>query len=112
MNFEDALKEIEKEYQVKRMYNGYAQIELDELFDAFNYMFIGIVDREGKIFLTDNADYAELVDYDRHEKEINELVKKHHLTIDDYHIVKEYSSNKDVKDYLEFLYDLREKFAD
>ena len=42
-NFEKALEEIRKEYEVRRMTSTYAQIELDEFFDWHNYIFIGIL---------------------------------------------------------------------
>ena len=111
MNFEEALEKIAKEYNVRRMYENYAQIEPDELFDDYNFIFIGVRYYDGRVLLTDNADYAELVDYDHYEKEIIKLTKKHHLCFNNYNIEKDYHDNSDVEAYLEFLYDLRDNYS-
>lgn len=111
MNYEEALKEIAKQYKVRRMYEKYAQIETHEFFDGYNFIFIGVREYEGKVLLTDNAEYAELVDYDTYYDEIVELAKKHDVIIDDYHIEKDYTNNDDVKAYFEFLYELRDNYS-
>ena len=59
--FEKALKEIGKEYSVRRVNMTYAQIEFDILFDAYNYIFIGVLYEDNKVILTDFADYAQIL---------------------------------------------------
>lgn len=108
MNYLEALKEIEKEYNCRRITPTYTHISVGVLFDEFNYMFVSVADREGKVMLTDNGEYSEIVDFNRYEKEIKELVEKHHLTLDGHRIDKEYISNDDIKTYIAFLYELRE----
>ena len=111
MNFDEALKEIGKEYNVRQKYENYAQIEFDELFDGYNYMYIAIRVHQGKVLLTDNAGYADLVDYDYYQNEILKLVEKYGLVFDDYYIEKEYHDNSDVKAYVDFLYELRDNYS-
>ena len=113
--FEETLKEIGKKYPVRRMTSTYAQIELDELFDWYNYIFIGVYYRkdENQVILTDNADYAPLCKWEEEDlPEVEKICNKHHINFNDWHIECIYQSNKDVKNYLECLRELSEKYAD
>ena len=113
--FEKALQEIGKEYPVRRMTTTYAQIELDELFDLHNYIFIGVFyDKDNNIvLLTDNADYAPVCGWEEENlPEVEKICKKHNITFSNWHIKCVYQSNQDVKNYLDCLKELSEKYAD
>ena len=113
--FEKALEEIGKEYPVRRMTQTYAQIELDELFDWHNYIFIGILYQKDKsqILLTDNADYAQLCDWEENNLAgVEEICQKHHINFNNWHIECIYQSNEDVSNYLKCLRELSEKYTD
>ena len=107
MEYKEALKEIAKEYPIDENSKTYSQIDTDILFDEDNYIFIGVLSRENKTLLVDYAEYAQLVDYDKYEKQIKELANKYHISINDYHIEKEYSSYEDIKEFTKFLLKLR-----
>ena len=113
--FEKALNEISKEYPVRRMTESYAQIELDELFDWHNYIFIGVFYKKdnSQVILTDNADYAPLCGWEEENlPEVEAVCKKHNITFNNWHIECIYQSNQDVKNYLECLRELSEKYTD
>ena len=114
-NFEKALEEIRKEYEVRRMTSTYAQIELDEFFDWHNYIFIGILylKDSGQVLLTDNADYAPLCGWEEENlPEVEKICRKHHIAFNNWHIECIYHCNQDVDNYLECLRELSEKYAD
>ena len=113
--FEKTLEEIKKEYPVRRMYEGYAQIEFDELFDWCNYIFIGVYYEKEKnqVILTDLADYAPVCNWEEEDlPEVEKICKKHHINFNNWHIECVYHNNQDVKNYLECLRELSEKYAD
>ena len=110
--FEKALKEIGKEYSVRRVNMTYAQIEFDILFDAYNYIFIGVLYEDNKVILTDFADYAQICPWeDKDIPDIEKICQKHNIVFRNYHIECLYNSNEDVKNYLECLLELKEKYA-
>lgn len=113
--FEKALNEISKEYPVRRMTVNYAQIELDELFDWHNYIFIGVfyIKNTNQVILTDKANYAPLCEWEKENlPEVESICKKHNITFSDWYIECVYQSNQDVKNYLECLRELSEKYAE
>ena len=112
-NFEKALEQIKKEFPVRQLTTTYAQIDTDILFDAYNYIFIGILFEDDKIYLTDGADYAQLCEWeDENIPDIEKICQKHNITFVNYHIECFYNSNEDVKNYLECLLELKEKYID
>ena len=114
-SFEKALNEIGKEYPIRRISKNYAQIELDELFDWYNYIFIGVLyDKDNnQVILTDNADYAPLCDWEEEDLfEVEAICKRHHITFNNWHIECIYHTNQDVNNYLECLRELSKVFID
>jgi len=110
--FEKALEEIGKEYSVRRMYEHYAQIEFDILFDAYNYIFIGVLLEDNKIILTDMADYAQICPWEDEDiKDIENICNSHGIIFNNYHIECLYTNNEDVKHYLDCLLELKEKYV-
>ena len=111
MNFDRILEEINKDYPTRRMSEFYAQIELDILFDGYNYIFIGVLFEDNKVILTDFADYAPLCNWeDKDIPDVNKICEKHHVVFRNYHIEKIYNSNQDIKDYLNCLLELKDKY--
>ena len=111
--YEKALEEIKKEYPVRRMTTTYAQIESKILFDDYNYIFIGVLFEEGKIILTDMAEYAQICPWEDEDiPELEKLCQKHGVTFKNYHIERLYHSNEDVKKYLDCLLELKEKYGE
>ena len=110
--FEIALETIKKEYPVRRVNDKYAQIELDILFDDYNYIFIGVLYEKGQVILTDMADYAPLCDWEDEDiPGVSKICQKYGITIINYHIECLYHSNKDVKNYLDCLLALKRKYV-
>lgn len=110
--YENALAEISKEYAIRRISATYAQIEFDILFDAYNYIFIGVLYEDNKVILTDFADYAQICPWeDKDIPELEKICEKHNLVFNNYHIECLYNSNEDIKNYLDCLLELKEKYA-
>lgn len=110
--FEIALEDIKKDFPVRKLTNTYAQIEFDILFDAYNYIFIGVLFEDDNVILTDCADYAEIcpledIDY----PEVERICAKHGIKFNNWHIECLYESNKDIKNYLDCLLELKEKYV-
>lgn len=81
IDFEKILTTIGKDYPVRRMNQSYAQIELDILFDDYNYIFIGVLLEEDKVILTDFADYAEICEWEDEDiAKIEKICSKHGIT--------------------------------
>lgn len=111
--FEKTLEEIKKEYQVRMLTTTYAQIETDILFDAYNYIFIGVLFEDDKIYLTDCAEYTQTCQWeDEDVPEVEKICQKHNLTFKNFHIECFYRSNEDIKNYMECLLELRDKYSD
>lgn len=112
-DFQKVIANIKKEYPtVRQMFEHYAQIDFDILFDPWNYMFIGIYAEDGKIILTDNAQYVETCQIeDEDYQNVAKICEKHGLVFNNWHIECDYNSNKDIKKYLDCLYELQEKYA-
>lgn len=109
--FEAALQEIQKQYPLRRMGKHYAQIELDILFDPYNYIFIGVLFENDQVLLTDMADYAPLCDWeDENVPEVEAICASFGIAFHNYHIECVYHSNGDVKRYLDCLLSLRERY--
>ena len=110
--FEKALKEISKEYSVRRISQTYAQIDFDELFDPYNFIFIGILYEDNKVILTDFADYAQLCPWEDEDiPTLEKICQKYGVSFHNYHIECLYQNNEDIKNYYRCLLELREKFA-
>ena len=110
--FEAILELIKKDYPVRRMGEHYAQIELDELFDPYNYIFIGVLYEDDVVILTDMAEYAEVCEWEEEDlPEVEKICKKHDITFHNWHIECFYHTNEDIKKYLECLLELSEKYA-
>ena len=111
IKFEQAIEEIKKDFPIRKLTTTYAQIETDILFDSYNYIFIGVLYEDGKVILIDNADYAQLMSWSEEEyKEIENICKKHNLLFINWNIECDYISNQDVKNYLDCLLELKEKY--
>ena len=111
--FEKALSQIGKEYTVRKLTTTYAQIELDELFDSYNYIFVGVLFEDNQVILTDNADYAETCKWEEKDlADVKAICDKHHIIFKNWHIECVYQNNQDIKDYLECLRKLSRKYAD
>ena len=111
--FEQALKEISKDYPVRKITTTYAQIEFDILFDAYNYIFIGVLFEDDKVILTDMAEYAQICPWEDEDIiELEKICSKYGVTFKNYHIECLYHSNQDVKNYLDCLLELKEKYAE
>ena len=109
--FEQAIEEIKKVFPIRKLTTTYAQIETEDLFDSYNYIFIGVLFEGDKVILTDNADYAQLMPWCEEEyKQIENICKKHNLSFKNWNIECEYHSNQDVKNYLDCLLELKEKY--
>ena len=112
--FEQALEEIKKEYDVRRMGEYYAQIDTDILFDAYNYIFIGVLFENNQVILTDMADYAQLFSFVNEEEDLIDIAKicqRHGIAFHNYHIECIYHNNDDVKHYLDCLLELSDAYA-
>ena len=114
--FETVLEEIKKEYPLRRMNQTYAQIEFldfDYLFNGHDFIFIGVLYEDEKVFLTDFADYAPLSGWEEEDlPEVEKICQKHGITFRNWTIECLYQSNDDVKRYLECLFELREKYSE
>ena len=112
--FEKALSQIGKEYTVRKLTTTYAQIDfLDELFDAYNCMFIGVLFEDNQVILTDNADYAEICRWEEKDLvDVKAICDKHHIIFKNWHIECVYQNNQDIKNYLDCLRELSEKYVD
>ena len=112
MDFESVLNDIKKEYPLRRFTQTYAQIELDILFDGYNYIFIGVLDEDGKVYLTDFADYAPICNWEDEDiVEVTKICQKHQISFRNYHIECIYHSNDDVKRYLKCLLELKDRYV-
>lgn len=110
-DFEVALETIGKEYPVRRMLETYAQIELDDLFDDYDFIFIGVLYENGQVILTDFADYAPLCNWeDEDVPEVEKICQKYGIAFNNYHIECIYHSNDDIKNYIDCLLALKEKY--
>ena len=111
-DFEKALEQIKVDFPIRQLTTTYAQIELDILFDSYNFIFIGILYEDNKILLTDCADYAEICPWeDEDYPEIERICAKHGLRFNNWTIECEYKNNKDIRHYLDCLLELKEKYA-
>ena len=110
--FEKALSDIKKDYPVRQITTTYAQIEFQILFDSYNFIFIGILFEDDKIILTDFAEYAQICPWeDKDIPELEKICQSHNITFKNYHIECLYHSNQDVKNYLDCILELRDKYA-
>ena len=111
-----AIAEISKEFPtIRRVTTTYAQIDFDELFDWWNYIFIGVLYAKEKdqVILTDMADYAPLCKWEEEDlPEVEKICQKHNITFHNWHIECVYQSNQDIKNYLACLRELSTKYAD
>ncbi len=112
-SYEKALNAIKKDYPLRRMTSTYAQIEFDILFDSYNYIFIGVLSEDDKVILTDLAEYAQICPWEDEDiPELEKLCQKHGVSFKNYHIERLYHSNKDIKQYLNCLLELKEKYGE
>ena len=112
-DYEKALEQIKKQFPVRRMTQTYAQIELDILFDAYNYIFIGVLYENNQILLTDMAEYAEVCQWEDEDiEDIKKICQQYRVIFNNYNIECVYRSNQDVKSYLDCLLALQEKYVE
>ena len=111
IDFDQILLNIGKEYNVRRFSMDYAQIEFDILFDGYNYIFIGVLYENGEVILTDFADYTPLCDWsDEEVPNVERICEKYGITFRNFHIECQYHSNDDIKNYIDCLLALKEKY--
>ena len=68
---------------------------------------------DDKIYLTDFAEYAEVCPWeDKDIPELEKICRKHHIVFKNYHIECLYKSNKDIKNYLDCILELKKKYAE
>lgn len=110
--FDEILKTIGKDYPVRKMTSTYAQIEFDILFDFGNYVFIGVLSREGEALLTDMADYSQLDYWDEEDlPEVERICGQYGVRFHNWHIERPYQSNEDVQKFLDCILALKERFV-
>ena len=111
-DFDSALKNIEKEYPLRRISTTYAQIEFDILFDDYNYIFIGVLFEDNEVILTDMADYSQL-DYWHEENlpEVEKICREYGVRFNNWNIECLYHSNEDIKRYLDCLLAIKDRFV-
>lgn len=106
MEFEKALKEIEKEYKFRWVNKTCVQIDSEQMLDANNYCFVDVLNKNGQALLTDFADHMQIVTLK--EDRVKEICKKHNITWNNYHLECAYESNQDIKNYFECLAEIAE----
>ena len=90
MEFEKAIKEIEKEYKFRWLNKNCIQIDSEQLLDAYNCCFVDVLNKNGQALLTDFADHMQII------------------TLNDYHLECNYASNQDIKNYFACLAEISE----
>lgn len=110
--FDKALQKIKSEFPVRQYTTTYAQIDFDILFDPYNYIFVGVLYEDEKIILTDCADYAQICPWkDEDYPEVEKICAKHGLKFINWHIECLYKDNRDIKNYLNCILELKEKYV-
>ena len=111
MQLREAYREIKAAgYDVRWMNSNAIQIDFDFLFDDFNCAFADVIFTDGKILITDYAEYEEILD-EHTEEDIAEICVKHDCRFDNYHIEKEYNSIDDVKKYEACILEIRKFYS-
>lgn len=106
MEFEKAIKEIEKEYKFRWLNKNCIQIDSEQLLDAYNCCFVDVLNENGQALLTDFADHMQIITLP--EEKVKEICKKHNITWNDYHLECNYASNQDIKNYFACLAEISE----
>ncbi len=106
MEFKKALEEIGKEYKFRWLNQGCVQIDTEQLLDPYNYCFVDVLNDNGEALLTDFADHMQIITLP--EEKVKELCKKYNIIWNDYNLECKYTSNKDIKNYFEFLAEITE----
>ena len=101
MEFEKALKEIEKEYKFRWLNKTCVQIDSEQMLDPYNCCFVDVIDEDGKTLLTDFAENMQIITLP--EDKVKEICKKHNITWNNYHLECVYNTNQDIKNYFDCL---------
>ena len=107
MEFEKALKEIEKEYKFRWLNKTCVQIDSKQMLDSYNCCFVDVLDENGEALLTDFAENMQIITLS--EDKVKEICKKHNITWNNYHLECVYSNNQDIKNYFACLAEISEK---
>lgn len=107
MDFEQAIQNIQKEYKINYAHKNSIMITTNQMLNEYNYCFVSLINYHGKLILTDLTNNMEHITLS--EEEVKQICAKHDITFDDYNIECEYTSNDDIKRYLECLNEITEK---
>ena len=107
MDFEQAIQNIQKEYETKYAHKNAVMILSKQMLDEYNLCFVSLINYHGKLLLTDLTNNMEHITLD--VEQVKQICEKYNITFNDYNLECEYTSNEDIKRYLECLNEITEK---
>ena len=107
MSFEEAIENVKKEYNVRFAHKNSIIIETNQMLDESSFCFVSLLNYHDKLILTDLTNNMEHISLN--VEQVKKICEKHNITFDDYNIECEYTSNQDIKRYLECLKDITNK---
>ena len=107
MDFEQAIQNIQKEYNTWYNHKDSISIETNQMLTEYNFCFVSLINYHGRLILTDLTNNMEHITLD--ENEVKEICKKYNIVFNDYNLECEYTSNEDIKRYLQCLNEISEK---
>lgn len=104
MNFKQAINEIKQKYEISLKANNFAEIITNNMFNAYNYYFIGILEKDSNLYLTDCGNTLKVLSLN--PKDLNEIINKFNAKLNEEEIVLKYNNINDVKTFINLLDEL------